>query len=454
MNLSNTVKTPRNDHARRHFRFVRKLSDSPCAATFLPRKYLLLLALIIPLWTAPLMAQAASRKDKPPTRADVLEKKGDLKEIRGQIESLRKNMAVAEDKRADAADEVKEVDQAIAGTQRELVRLTRQRDALQATLGDLGKQSHALEKELNSQQEPLQRLVARRYLQGAPDSLRLMLNGDNPSQVARDLYYLSTISQARSELLRAIESTLERKHALAEDTRARAEELKAVDDRQRAQHGKLLAQRQQRKAVLDRLAATVSEQRRKIGNLQRDEKQLSQLIQRLARAIAARPAPRPERKSARSDPGTAPPARGITNDATPEPVPAGNFAQLKGRLRLPTRGVVTTRFGGTRQEGSTWKGLFIRAAADSEVKAIAGGRVVFADWMRGFGNLLIIDHGGNYLSIYGNNDSLQKQVGDNVAGGDAIAAVGNSGGNPESGLYFELRQQGQAIDPLKWVNLK
>ena len=135
-------------------------------------------------------------------------------------------------------------------------------------------------------------------------------------------------------------------------------------------------------------------------------------------------------------------------------VPFGNFAQLKGRLRLPTRGVVTNRFGGRRQEGSTWKGLFIRAAADSEVKAIASGRVVFADWMRGFGNLMIVDHGGNYLSIYGNNDSLQKQVGDSVEGGDAIAAVGNSGGNPESGLYFELRFQGEPLDPLRWVNLK
>ena len=105
------------------------------------------------------------------------------------------------------------------------------------------------------------------------------------------------------------------------------------------------------------------------------------------------------------------------------------------------KGVIANRFGGPRHEGGAWKGLFIRAEAGSEIKAIASGQVVFADWMRGFGNLLIVDHGSQYLSIYGYSDSLLKQVGDNVRGGDTIASAGNSGGNPESGLYFELRHQ-------------
>jgi septal ring factor EnvC (AmiA/AmiB activator) len=88
------------------------------------------------------------------------------------------------------------------------------------------------------------------------------------------------------------------------------------------------------------------------------------------------------------------------------------------------------------------------------VRAVAAGRVVFAEWMRGFGNLMIIDHGQSYLTIYGNNEALLKQVGDAVTAGDAIATVGNSGGNPDSGLYFEIRHQGQAFDPLRWVSLK
>ena len=250
-------------------------------------------------------------------------------------------------------------------------------------------------------------------------------------------------------MVREIGATLQRKQALAATTRERADELAGVEAKQKEQHGKLLAQREQRKVVLQKIAAKISEQRREIGNLQRDEKRLSQLIERLSRIIAARSAPRREAKAPVAGKGSTPE---ISNESTPG-VTTGSFAQLKGSLRLPVRGVVSNRFGAARQEGSNWKGLFIRAGAGSEVKAIAAGRVVFADWMRGFGNLMIVDHGGSYLSIYGNNDALLKQVGDSLRGGETIASVGNSGGNPESGLYFELRQNGQPIDPLKWVKL-
>ena len=122
--------------------------------------------------------------------------------------------------------------------------------------------------------------------------------------------------------------------------------------------------------------------------------------------------------------------------------------------KLPVRGTIGSRFGTPRQEGGTWKGLFIRASQGSEVHAAANGRVVFADTMRGFGNLLIIDHGGSYLSIYGNNDTLLKQEGDAVSNGDVIATVGSNGVSGESGLYFELRYRGQPMDPLRWIGAR
>ena len=409
-------------------------------------------------------AQAKEKRSAPPTSADVVEKKGDLKELRGQIEALRKDVVSAEGKRASAADQLKEIEQEISVTQRDLHNLTTQRNALQGTLKDLGNQSKELESRLASQQAQLERLVYRQYLQANPDSLRVLLNGGDPSQMARDLHYLAVIGKARGQLLTEIDASLQRKQALAADTRERADEMTAIEAKQKEQHGKLVAQREQRKGVLENISAKISEQRREIGNLQRNEKQLSQLIERLAKVIAAKPAPAPKpaaargKKEAQSTEPSTPPTKAaapeISNESAPEAVSAGNFAQLKGGLRLPVRGVVSNRFGAPRQEGSTWKGLFIRAGAGGEVKAIAGGRVVFADWMRGFGNLLIVDHGSSYLSIYGNNDALLKQVGDTVKGGDTVASVGNSGGNPESGLYFELRHQGQPLDPLKWVNLK
>ena len=131
------------------------------------------------------------------------------------------------------------------------------------------------------------------------------------------------------------------------------------------------------------------------------------------------------------------------------------FAELKGKLSLPVRGELKGRFGSPRADGGlSWKGVFIASQPNQEVRAIAAGRVVFADWLRGFGNLLIIDHGGGYMSLYGNNESLFKQVGQATRGGETIAAVGNSGGNTDYGLYFEMRHQGKAFDPLSWVHLK
>jgi septal ring factor EnvC (AmiA/AmiB activator) len=129
------------------------------------------------------------------------------------------------------------------------------------------------------------------------------------------------------------------------------------------------------------------------------------------------------------------------------------FEALKGKLRLPVRGELLGRFGTPREEpGSTWKGLFIKAASGEVVKAVADGLVVYADWLRGFGNLLILDHGKGFMSLYAYNDGLLRQVGERVRAGDSIAAVGASGGAADSGLYFELRRDGKPFDPMPWVS--
>ncbi len=450
------------------------VSARPPESTFAFFAYCLF-ALCLPsalLVSPPALAQ--NKNNTPPAHTEIVEKKDDLKDIRGQIQTLRKEISSTEGKRANVADQLKEVEQEISTTQRGLHNLSAQRSRLEDELKSIGTQSHDLEARLAKQQAQLEKLIYRQYLQSNPDSLRLLLNGENPNQMARDLHYLSTIGRARSELLQEISASLQQKNALTEKTRERADELTSVEARQKEQHGKLLSQREQRKEVLEKISTKISAQRREIGNLQRDEKQLSQLINQLAKAIAKKPAPRkeppppPQRKLAQEKtpqkektPPTNEPqtqekntAPEISNENTPQPSASGNFSRLKGSLRLPTRGNVSNRFGASRQEGSSWKGLFIRASTGNDVKAIAGGRVVFADWMRGFGNLLIIDHGNSFLSIYGNNDALLKQTGDEVRGGDTVAAVGNSGGNPESGLYFELRHQGKPIDPMPWVSLK
>ncbi len=163
-------------------------------------------------------------------------------------------------------------------------------------------------------------------------------------------------------------------------------------------------------------------------------------MEEIARALAAKPA---EGKGAHG--------RAVERvaDASSASRP---FASLKGRLDLPVRGELMNRYGTPREEtGATWKGLFIRSVAGETVHAVADGRVVYADWLRGFGNLLILDHGSRFMSLYANNDGLLRKVGESVRGGDPIAHVGASGDNVESGLYFELRRDGKPFDPLGWV---
>ena len=174
--------------------------------------------------------------------------------------------------------------------------------------------------------------------------------------------------------------------------------------------------------------------------------------ERLAREAAlaqGKPAPPPQPEPAKP---AEPEPEQVAEVTLAPAAPDGAFRSLKGRMRAPVAGQVAARFGAKRgDDGPSWKGVFIKAPEGAEVRAVAQGRVVFSRWMRGFGNLVIIDHGNDYLSIYGNNQSVLKQEGDAVKGGDTIATAGNTGGNEESGLYFELRHLGRAFDPAQWV---
>ena len=209
--------------------------------------------------------------------------------------------------------------------------------------------------------------------------------------------------------------------------------------------------------VVKSLSKQISAQRSEIKKLSRDEKNLSQLVERLAKIIP-KAKPKQTKKQLKSkktnidDVDERPNQTVAKNEQTPTNAYSGSsFSALRGKLNLPVRGELSNRFGSARQDtGLSWKGLFIRAAEGADVKSVASGRVIFADWMRGFGNLIIIDHGDGYMSLYGNNQAVFKRVGDDVDGGDSIASVGNSGGNESNGLYYELRRQSKPFDPLSW----
>ena len=373
--------------------------------------------------------------------ADAGAKEKELRELRGRIEALQKRLADAEGTKSEAADALKESERAISDANRELRELGLQSKEINRQLAGLNAEARRSEAELREQQTLLARLLYQHYLGGQSESLKLLLNREDPGDIARRLHYFGYISRARAELITGLRASLAHLKSLSEEVERKAAELAAVAARQRAQRSRLEREKGARNQVLSKISRDIERRRREIGTLQRDETRLARLVESLAKLMA------------RNKPKSAP---RLKNERVPQ-ASAGDspFPGLKGRLRLPVRGELANRFGSPRLDGGVvWKGLFITARAGEEVRAIADGRVVFADWLRGFGNLLIVDHGDAYMSLYGNNEALYKRVGDIIHGGEPIAAVGASGGNADSGLYFELRHEGRPLDPLDWVNMR
>lgn len=410
-------------------------------------------------------AVAAQPAPKPPP---IEAKRGELKELHSRLEKLHQDLSKTEETKAYAADQLKETESSISNVNRNLRELALKRGETESSLEDLRKQSKRIENQIGAQQEQLAQLLYRQYVNGETDALQLLLSGEDANQASRDLHYMTLLSRAKADLLGVLHNSLQEKQRLTDATKVKHDELALIEQKRQQQHASLLSQQQQRQTMLASLADKIKSQRQEIDKLKQDEQRLGKLIEGLARIVAKRNklarAQQAHVAARKTRPGNVAaqekaPLRNEPNERNEQEPEAtsfsGNFAELKGRLHLPTRGELANRFGSPRAEGgATWKGLFIRTAEGAEVKAVAPGRVVFADWLRGFGNLLIIDHGDAFLTVYGNNQSLFRRVGDIVKTGEAIAAVGNSGGNPESGLYFELRRQGQAIDPLKWASLK
>ena len=364
----------------------------------------------------------------------------DLKDLRERIETLRKDIDKAEGNRAEAADSLKESERAISQANRALSDLGAQKHSVQTQLQELGRDSKGAGDMVALQNARLSKLIHDEYVNHERGYVQMLFSGENPARAAREIHYAGYVSRAQAKLIDDLRGNLRELTRLANAARDRSIELAEIESRQRAEREHLARESAARKNVLLQLSTQIRSQRREVSTLERNEKRLGALIEKLARLAIPR------------DSQEKPKRRGERNEVLPESGVSGVFSTLRGKLRLPSRGELVNRFGTQREDGgTTWKGLFIKAGQGEEVRAVAPGRVVFADWMRGFGNLLIVDHGSEYLSIYGNNETVLKQVGDTVGSGDPVARVGNSGGNPETGLYFELRHQGKPFDPLLWV---
>jgi len=355
----------------------------------------------------------------------------DLQVLRSRIQALQSELEERQAERREARDALRDSERAISNANRTLAALTREASQLQAESARLAEQRRSLERALAERQAAVERVLLARQVFAAPDVLRAALSGDDPADFGRRLHYVGYVSRAAAALIAGYRADLEALARLEREAQAKRERLRAVGEASRADRDKILREREARRRVLARAAGEIRRSRREINVLRADEGRLARLVEGLGRVLARVEAV-PEKSSQ-----------------------VEAFSRLRGKLRLPVRGELAGRFGAPRgASGIEAKGVFIRAPEGEPVRAVARGQVVYADWMRGFGNLMIVDHGENYLSIYANTEALLKQVGDAVAAGEPLATTGSSGGREETGLYFELRHLGRAFDPLRWVTLK
>jgi septal ring factor EnvC (AmiA/AmiB activator) len=363
----------------------------------------------------------------------------ELENLRRRIVEMQSDIAKTNETKTEAVDALRESERAISNSNRKLSELSEQQREADSKLNTLQIQQQQLNQRLTRQKILLEKLLYQQYLGGKHEYLKLMLDNQDPNKVARDIQYYQYIARSRANWLDNLRNDLKTLSSVSDEVRTQSAALEKLRVEQSEQKLKLKQEQHEKQEVLGKISKQLSLQRREINRLQHDENRLASLVEKIAEMLA-----KPKSKSL------------FRNDNLPDNRFDGKpFEQLMGRLVLPVKGEITNQFGATRPESTVvWKGLFIRTSNGQTVKAIAAGRVVFADWLRGFGNLLIIDHGGAYMSLYGNNETLYKQVGDELRGGDVIATVGNSGGNSDSGLYFELRHESHPLDPLKWLAKK
>lgn len=419
-------------------------------------KHILFNLLIATTFAALLCSPAVANKK-------IDESKQDLNEIKEKIEALKKELDSSEEAHKDAADALKESEQAISVANKKLYEINHRQQENKKTLAQLEADSNSTNQSLAEQQKLLSSQLYQQYIHGQQSYVQMILQSEHPSEIARDVQYYTYIAKARAELINKMQGNLAKISKLNQETTTALQEVAELKQKQIDERHALETQKLVKSKVVKSLSQQIAAQRGEIKKLTRDEKRLSQLVERLAKIIPPKQK-KPAKTNATKNPEQIPDKASneekssktiVANNQLPNDEVSGvNFASLKGKLRLPVRGNVINRFGTTREEsGVSWKGLFIKASEGAEVKSVASGRVVFADWLRGFGNLIIVDHGDGYMSLYGNNQATLKQAGEGVRAGESVATVGNTGGNPSSGLYYELRHQSKPFDPMRWSSL-
>jgi septal ring factor EnvC (AmiA/AmiB activator) len=368
-----------------------------------------------------LSAAAAQGGDRPDM--DQAEAETRLSQVLEEIGRAKTRLETSRSRQRQEQERLKELDLRIQQASRELHSLGEQQADQQRDLAALQRQRAEFIAQLEQRMDQLAEQLRWSYRASRQSRIKLVLNQDNPALLGRMLAYYDYYARGQAERIAMLREALTKLETMQQSIDRQLSRLAQLAIEQESVLDQLSGQRKQRQGLLARLASQIGDDDARLQELERDRQDLEALIEELTNVLA---------------------------DIPPDLGSRASVEKQKGRLPMPLQGPVRNAFGQSRSGGLRWQGWLIGAEAGTEARAIAYGRVAFADWLRGYGLLIIIDHGQGYMSLYGHNESLLREAGAWVEPGDSISIVGSNPGSSQ-GLYFELRKGGKAIDPAGWI---
>lgn len=348
----------------------------------------------------------------------------ELDRVRSEIDQIQSRIDANLGDRDRLLGQLAEAERAVGRARRAQLETDQALTAVRSEIAGLESRRSTLEEQAGERASELALQLVTAYRQGSQSRLKMLLNQDDPRRLSRRLAYHGYLSRARLAAIEELRDTVAALETTRAELAAEAERLSSLLEERREETRRLETAMAQREEALGALENRLASDRERLADLERDAAELTQLLEQLADVLADVPA-----------------------DIAIPP-----FQELRGQLEMPVSGRVQQAFGDHRSGELRWTGWLIDADTGDEVKSIAHGRVAYAEWLRGYGLLLIIDHGDEFMSLYAHNEALMLDVGDWVAPGDVVALAGRSGGVSESALYFELREGGRPVDPAGWIN--
>lgn len=361
------------------------------------------------------------------------DEKADMAKLQKEIEALQKELKEVQGTRTDLQKDLEKSEQQINELQKKADEINIELNQQNKELNQLKSERSQLEQARKNQQTQIAEQMRAAHKLGEQSEVKVLLNQESPDQVSRIMKYHSYFMEAHTAKMKSYLETITRIDALTPEIEKKTLELAGMQSALDSQRDALKNIHGERAQALAKVNEDLKSKNQALKQLSEDRRKLQALLDRVTRQVAT---------------------TGAINAPGYVPLPKGGekFSQRKGRMPWPTQGSMVHRFGSARIAGQmNWSGAYISAPMGNSVQAVHHGRVVFADYFGGHGLLVIIDHGEGYMSLYAHNQRLLKKAGEPVQAGEAIATVGNSGGQASAGLYFEIRHQGKPVDPNLWL---